>query len=244
MHSRIYIVNAEKAFIRSQCLVISIGIKMEIVMMRHALVVIAFVSAIATVDGLFGLNAVNIPYSSIDFPYNNAYINTAIPTIIGTLFDDNRQVVTGQTVHIFINDMQIGSSVSDDRGIFRFVITDGFADGSYSLRVLCFESQVYLGPIQFVVDTTLPLTVILYPEDGSTVTTNAFTVYGTTETNAMVTIFLDDDTYGENCYADESGHWTNDCFLANGSHAIVAQAIDIAGNQGPTCAQQMFLVFQ
>lgn len=185
---------------------------------------------------------VDIGYSTIDFPYNNAYINTKQPTITGSLYNERQQVVFGETVHFFLNGELIGSTSSDEHGIYSYTLEKQLLDGVYAVTVLCVDSEVIMGPIQMNIDTSIPTTIILYPNENDTIQTNIFTVLGTTEKYAMVTTYLDNDTYGQICYADQGGAWSIDYPLENGAHTLMANAIDIAGNQGPLCDTLNFTV--
>lgn len=181
---------------------------------------------------LYGVGAVNSTNSTIDFPHDQAYINTNHPTIIGTLRDDNGNPVTDETVQILIDGNSIGSATSDENGIYRFFVSTALIDGQYALSIMCVESQAIIESNRFVIDTTAPSIIIAYPQDGQTITTSSVLFSGTTEENAMVMIFIDGDAFGNICYADENGNWSIEYELENGNHSIAVQATDIAGNQG------------
>lgn len=177
--------------------------------------------------------AVNTQYSSINFPYQFAYINATQPTITGSLVDDNRNPVHNETVEISLNGTYVGTTVSNSAGIYALPITHDLPDGQYVVTVFCTDSQRSLASHSFTIDTTTPTLVIENPGDHETLNSTMFTVAGTTEANAMVETFLDDDTYGLVCYADESGNWSIEYSADLGAHAIQAQATDCAGNQSP-----------
>lgn len=181
-------------------------------------------------------------YSTIDFPSDQSYINTHYPTIVGSLLDDNRDPESGQTVQILINAVVVGTTVSDDNGIYRFLLEQEIPDGPYAVSVFCVESQVDLGPNHFTVDTTLPPIEIVYPAQDESVSSGTIVVWGLTESNASVATFLDGDTYGNTCYADVFGNWFIEYGVDAGVHSIVAQATDIAGNQGPLSPVRNFSV--
>lgn len=185
---------------------------------------------------------VSIQNSTIDFPYNNAYINTKKPIITGRILDNNKIVVTGETVEILINGEKIGSTESDKDGIYKFYTENDMADGQYSIEVFCLGSNVKIGPNNIVIDTTLPPITILSPQEGENINNNSVTISGITEENAMVVVFLDNDTYGDTCYADQTGNWSVDYTIDNGPHVIKAQATDIAGNIGPISNERNFQV--
>ena len=59
--------------------------------------------------------------STIDFPHDQAYINTNQPTIVGTLRDENGNPVINETVQILIDGAAVGTTTSDDNGIYRSI---------------------------------------------------------------------------------------------------------------------------
>jgi hypothetical protein len=181
----------------------------------------------------YGANEVSSANSTIDFPHDQAYINTNQPTIIGTLRDDKKNPVANETVQILINGTAIGSATSDFNGIYRFPVNSPLPDGTYSLSIFCVESQAVIESNQFTIDTIAPSVTITYPQNGASINNSSIVFVGTTEADAMVIVFVDGDTFGNICYADDSGNWSIEYDgLANGSHTITAQATDIAGNQG------------
>lgn len=169
--------------------------------------------------------------STIDFPHDQAYINTNQPTIVGTLRDENGNPVINETVQILIDGAAVGTTTSDDNGIYRLLLDPGLADGQYELSVFCVESEAIIESNYFTIDTTVPSIDITYPQEGDVVTDTIITIAGTTEANAMVITFLDDDAFGSICYADQYGNWSIDYEVNNGNHTIAAQATNIAGNQ-------------
>ncbi len=192
----------------------------------------SLIMAIILSNTLYGAGAVSSANSTIDFPHDQAYINTNYPTIIGTLRDDNGNPVTSETVQIILDGYSIGSATSDGNGIYRFPVSQALPDGQYQLSIFCVESQVIIESNQFNIDTIAPSITITYPQDGQAITTNSVLFAGTTEQNAMVMVFVDADMFGNICYADENGNWSIEYELENGNHTIAAQATDIAGNQG------------
>lgn len=191
-----------------------------------------FLATIILNSALYGAGAVNSTNSTIDFPHDQAYINTNNPTIIGTLRDDAGNPVTDETVQILIDGYSIGSATSDENGIYRFPVAQALPDGHYELSIFCVESQAIIESNQFTIDTIAPSITITYPQDGQTLATNSVLFSGTTEQNAMVMVFVDADIFGNICYADGNGNWSIEYELANGNHTIAVQATDIAGNQG------------
>ena len=181
-------------------------------------------------------------YSTIDFPFNQSYINTNQPTITGSLLDADRKAVINKTLQILIDGVVVGITASDDNGTYRFFVEAVIPDGHHEVAVFCVDSQTILTSNQFTIDTTLPPIIILYPQEDQIIADNTLMVSGTTEENAMVITFLDDDTYGSTCYADEKGSWSIEYIVESGKHTLTAQATDIAGNQGPISELRRFSI--
>ncbi len=203
-----------------------------------------FFLAIASVCGEAICKAlpVSSDNSSINFPYQEAYINATRPTITGSLFDENYNPVSNETVEIFLNDLLIGTTTSNNDGIYALQVEQDLPDDQYNVTVFCLESQTLLGPNTFTIDTTLPSVVIVYPGEHEIIQSSTFTMSGVTEANAMVETFLDDDAYGLACYADDAGNWSIDYAADSGLHSIKAQSTDRAGNQGPLSAIRSFTI--
>lgn len=185
---------------------------------------------------------INTSYSTINFPYHLAYINSVRPIITGSLLDDNRKPVGNETVEIFLNNTHIGTTTSNVDGVYEFQAEQDLTDGQYSVTAFCVESQASLSPNSFTVDTTLPDVAFVYPSEKEIIDSTTFIVSGITEANAMIETFLDNDTYGLVCYADESGNWLIEYNAHSGLHTIKAQATDLAGNQGPESEIRSFIV--
>lgn len=188
---------------------------------------------------------VNIAYSAINFPYDGCYINTAMPTIAGSLQDSNHAPVAGQTIQVLINGNLVGTVTSDDNGVFSYTLGSGqsLSDGVYSVSAHCVQSQVSLTAQGFTVDTVAPAApVIVAPLENQVLSTGDLTINGTCEANATVTTFVDNDPYGDITYADGSGLWSIDYSLINGAHTVTCQAQDIAGNTGALSGVRTFSV--
>ena len=187
---------------------------------------------------------VNAANSAIDFPFDGAYINTSTPTIVGSLEDANNNPVTGESVQIKINGVTVATVTSDSNGVFSYQLSSALDDGSYTVAAHCVQSNVNLTTNGFVVDTTPPAApVITFPSEDYTDNSSTVIVTGTTEADATITVFMDDDTFGEICYADDSGNWSIEYDgLANGSHTVSAQATDLAQNAGSVSDVTTFTV--
>jgi len=196
---------------------------------------LCLIVSIMIFGALHGAGTVDSDKSTIDFPHDQSYVNTNQPTIIGTLRDSAGVPVINETVQILIDGIVIGTATSDTFGIYRLLVPNALADGEYELSIFCVESQSTIESNTFNVDTTFPLVTITYPQEGAHVSGAVITIAGTTEALAMVVTFLDGDTFGNICYADEYGNWSIEYEVTAGNHSITAQTTDIAGNQGYMC---------
>lgn len=201
------------------------------------------VDAARTVQGTRSGN-VNAANSALNFPSDGSYINSSMPTIIGTLVDSNFNPVAGESVQVKISGVTVATVTSDSNGVFSYQIANALADGNYTVGAHCVQSNVDLTMNSFTVLTTPPpAPTIVDPAQGSTQTSSIVMVTGTTEAYATVTTFMDGDTFGNICYADENGNWAVEYDgLANGSHSVTAQATDLANNTGAVSAATNFTV--
>lgn len=186
--------------------------------------------------------SVNSSYSMINFPYNSAYINATRLTITGSLLDDYKNPVNNETVEISLNNILMGNTVSNSDGIFEFQLQQDLLDGQYEVTVFCLESKTELESSIVTIDTTLPTIAITSPHEHDIIYNSTFTVSGTTQDNAMIETFLDEDTYGLVCYADDSGNWSIDYTADSGLHSIKAQSTDRAGNQSLLSPVRFFTI--
>lgn len=184
----------------------------------------------------------DIRYSCIDFPYDNAYINTKNPTITGSLYDSKQRAVSGETVHIFLNNEFVGSTRSNDHGVYSYTLPQELADGPYVIYVSCKDSGLQIPAVIMYIDTSIPLTTVTFPEENEAISMSVLRITGTTEQDASVTVYINEDTYGQMCYADQGGAWSLDCELQDGTHTVTAQASNRAGNQGPLSNIRHFVV--
>jgi len=187
---------------------------------------------------------VNAGNSAINFPFDGADINTSTPTIVGSLENASNNPVTGESVQIKINGVTVATVTSDSNGVFSYQLNSALDDGFYTVAAHCVQSNVNLTSNDFVIDTTPPAAPdITFPSEYYTDNSSTVIVTGTTESNATITVFMDDDTFGEICYADEYGNWSIEYDgLANGVHTVSAQATDLAENTGPVSDITTFTV--
>lgn len=182
--------------------------------------------------------------SAINFPFDGAYINTSTPTIVGSLENASNNPVSGESVQVKINGVTVATVTSDSNGVFSYQLSNALSDGSYTVAAHCVQSNVDLTTNSFVVDTVAPAApTITFPSEYYTDNSSTVIVTGTTEADATITVYMDDDTFGQICYADANGDWSIEYDgLANGSHTVSAQATDLAQNTGATSSVTNFTV--
>lgn len=189
--------------------------------------------------------AVSLKHSAVNFPYEDAYVNTNRPTLTGILRDGEDIPLALETIRIIIDDVHIATTQTQSSGIFSYTIPaeNSFTDGAHTVRVICDSSSETIGPINFTIDTSIPPAPVLStPTPGATVG-NPVTVTGaTTYAYASVFVFWDDNSYANTVYADGQGNWSSEETLSLGEHNVSAQVQSLAGNQGPLCAPITFTV--
>lgn len=185
----------------------------------------------------------NVANSAIIYPFADSYISDAIPTITASLLDAAFNPVSGETVILKLDGSTIANPTSDNNGIFSYTVITPLSEGAHVLDAHCVESSVDLTTINFTVDTIAPdAPTIVLPTANATIGTNLVTVSGSTEAFATITTFMDGNTYGDICYADEFGNWSNEYTLDNGAHNVTAQVSDLANNVSILSAARDFMV--
>jgi hypothetical protein len=188
---------------------------------------------------------VSAELSTISSPYEGAMINTAQPTIVGVLYSAQYNPVPGETVQITIDGTIVGTATSDNNGMFSYTLSAGQAlsDGPYTIGAHCVQTNVNLTSNNFTIDTTPPAApTITSPTQDQIMSSSPVTVSGTTENDAVITTYMDGNTFGDISYADKLGNWSIDYDVESGDHSVTAQATDLAGNQGDLCAPRNFSV--
>lgn len=184
---------------------------------------------------------VSVANSTINFPFS--YINTTTPIIVGSLLSSSFNPVADEVVNVEINGVTIGAATSDSNGVFSFQVGTALTEDSYTVGGHCLQSSVDLTVNDFIVDVTAPaVPTIVDPAQNDTVNTNAVIISGTTEPYATVTVFVDNNTFGDISYSDEFGEWFIEYTLDNGSHSVTAQATDLANNTSAVSAATNFTV--
>lgn len=187
-----------------------------------------------------GCGNVNTSNSVILYPFDMSYLNTTKPVIVGQLLDANYAPVSGETVTIKINGSSVGCAQSDNNGVFYYGLVKKLTDGSHTIEAYCVDCQATLSS-SFEVYTETPYApVILTPTSNSLITDGIAFVSGLAEPYAIITSFLDADTYGKISYADESGNWSTHYEVEDGDHVVTARSTDLAGNQSLVSIARLF----
>ena len=183
-------------------------------------------------QAISGIDLLTLPIMS--------HLNTAKPVIIGQLLDANYAPVAHETVTIKIDCSSVGCTQSDKNGVFYYGLVKKLTDGPHIVEAYCVDGQTTLTS-SFEVDTDTPYApVILMPTPNSLITDGIALVSGLAEPNAIITTFLDSDTYGKVSYADEYGNWSTQYEVEDGDHVVTARATDLAGNQSLVSIARLF----
>lgn len=182
-------------------------------------------------------------YSTIDYPFEQGVINTALPVIVGSVLSASYAPVVDETVSVKLNNVTLETVSTDANGVFSYQVVNALSEEGYTVSAHCEESDIDLPARSFTVDTTAPAApTIVVPAQDSTLTNSIVTVSGTTEPFATVTTFLNEDTFGDVSYADEYGNWSIEYELANGEYSITAQQSDLGQNSSDISAARTFTV--
>lgn len=194
---------------------------------------------------IFRSGNVSVAHSEISFPYDQAYINTTVPTVVGVLRNVQSNPVAGETVQVKIDSNTVGTVTSDSNGVFSYTLTSeqALTEASHTVGAHCVETNVDLTSNSFTVDVTPPAApTITAPTENQALTTSLVTIQGTSEANATITTFMDGNSFGDISYADGSGNWGIEYVLSNGNHSVTAQAEDLAFNAGNVSSPRNFSV--
>lgn len=151
----------------------------------------------------------------------------------------------GSTIHIFDNNVEIGTAVVNASGTWTFTPTTPLGEGPHVLGLTATDpaGNTSTGTTLFnlTVDTLVPNAPVLntvtddqLPSTGTLTNGQATndpqpTLAGTAEVNAVIRIY-DNGVEIAQTRADETGNWTFSPTLANGSHTLTLTATDAAGN--------------
>lgn len=145
----------------------------------------------------------------------------------------------GSTVHVFLDGVEIGTTVADGLGTWSFDYTGtALADGPYSVTATAVDGAANTSPLSapfaVVVDTADPAVTITAPAEGSTTGDSTPTISGTSDAaeGSTVTVTIGAESHTATVQAD--GSWTLEwpTPLADDSYTVSASITDPAGNTG------------
>lgn len=174
-------------------------------------------------------------YSSIHFPHDGAVLNTAMPTIKGTLFDELARPLENQQVRIDIDAHTLATVTTNVQGVFSYSMSSAQAldEGGHVVEATVLENSFVMGPHTFFVDTLAPeLPLVSYPQDGQMIDHGSVTIQGVAQEGVSVYVRIDGAEQGDLVIADQSGSWNYECELEAGTHSIVVQAESLSGTLG------------
>ncbi|MGW8123054.1 MBG domain-containing protein, partial [Roseivirga echinicomitans] len=190
-----------------------------------------------------------------------APIVASISTDAGTSATDN--VTNDQTleingtaeanasIEVFIGGASVGNTSADASGDWTFDHTGTtLPEATHSITAKATDAagneSVESSALSVTIDITAPAAPVvtgisndtgISDSDGLT-NDNELTITGTSEANASVEVFIDNNSIGTTT-ADENGDWTYDhseTALAENSYSITAKTTDIAGNESSASA--------
>lgn len=174
--------------------------------------------------------------------------NTDNITNLGTPTFGGSGAESGATVHVLVDGVTTGSTTATGAGNWSFTVTSTLASGSHGISVVQTDTAGNVGPastaLGIVVDTSAPATLqvpdLLAASDTGVSSSDNITnsptqqFSGSATTGDRVSILVGGTTAAS--VAATGGSWSYTHTLTSGSYAITVQAIDAAGNAGPTSA--------
>ena len=171
----------------------------------------------------------------------------------GDVTNDARPTFTGSgevgaTIHIFVDELEIGTAVVNAAGSWTFTPEAALAEGAHSFLFTATDTAgntgISSGPFTLTIDTLAPAAptivsasdnvgAIQTPITASGQTTDDTTPGLTGKAAASATVVIyDNGTVIGTVQANGAGDWswTPDSALSNGSHTFTASARDAAGN--------------
>jgi hypothetical protein len=177
------------------------------------------------------------PKIMITSPITGDYSTVTNVTISGTV--ENYPAETPITLYDGIKEIGTTSEVIDNIWTISITLTEGIQTITASFDVD--GVKISSNPIELTIDSTQPEIGFIEPTNGDYL--NSRNLEGTTEPFSTVNMCMDctEDTEGEvigtwvSVQADNIGKWVyQDSNLAEGSHTVIANATDKAGNIGNT----------
>lgn len=173
-----------------------------------------------------------LPSVSITQPVNGSKISSSTVTITGTVNNPSNV----QSVKLSIDGgSPKPASLNATSGIWKFGPI-ALAEGIHTAKATVTNSvnNNATTVASFIVDTVQPLISIVSPANNATLTTTSVKVNGTaSDTNGVASVVVSIDG-GQAKTANlnvNTGKWTFQTTLTNGTHTIKATATDMAGNK-------------
>lgn len=172
----------------------------------------------------------------INSPAADTFVNTQTLVIQGTS-------EPGATVHVFINDTEVGTTLSDGHGSWTFTPTSSLEDGAYGVRAQAIDEFGNTGrtsePVPFNVDGTDPDTTITDGPAGLLHTTTVSFHFAASESGVSYECSLLGDDF-QPCPGGDSATYSD---LAEGSYILRVRARDTAGNEDKTPASWTWTIY-
>ncbi|MDP2269917.1 MAG: Ig-like domain-containing protein [Archangium sp.] len=163
----------------------------------------------------------------VQTPADNTFITNRRPVISGT-------AEAGSTVRVFIDGVQIGTTVATAGGTFSFTPTSDLATGLRQVRVTATDPAGNTSPNSntntFTIDLTAPDTAIVTGPPVNSNSTSATFTFSATEAVQRYECSLDGAAF-TTCTTPQT--FTG---LAAGPHSLAVRAVDLAGNTDATPA--------
>lgn len=173
-----------------------------------------------------------LPSVSITQPVNGSKISSSTVTITGTVNNPSNV----QSVKLSIDGgSQTQALLNATSGIWKFGPI-ALAEGIHTAKANVTNSvnSTATATVSFTIDTIPPLISIVSPANNATLTTTSIKVNGTaSDANGIVSVDVSVDG-GQASIASfdaNTGKWTFQTTLTNGTHTIKATAADTAGNK-------------
>ncbi|WP_257446686.1 Ig-like domain-containing protein [Archangium lipolyticum] len=188
----------------------------------------------------FTLDTVAPAAPVVTAPANGASTRYPRPTLSGT-------AEALSSVTVFLDGVQMGTVTANGSGTWSFSLPVDLSEGPHTLGVQATDAASNTGPqasSTFTVDTTAPAAaVVTAPVNGALLNTPTPTVSGIAEPSSTVTVFIDGTSVGSTL-TNGSGIWSRPLTTAlnQGSHTLVANITDAAGNAGPASNSISFSV--
>ncbi|MFY2561548.1 Ig-like domain-containing protein, partial [Corallococcus terminator] len=179
------------------------------------------------------------PIPVISVPANNAVVARTRPDFSGT-------AEVGSRVSIFIDGLEAGPLTVSDTGAWAYTPATALTQARHDVQVRATDLAGNVGDLSsarsFRVDTTLPISQVSAPAQNETLTTATPRISGTSEAESTIFIRLDGAALA-NVTVDGAGNWSYapTAPFAHGQHAMQVNAVDLAGNVGPTIVRNFTL---